>query len=283
MDTLFNFNSRRHTFGIFLIVLTSIVLGGCSASEELQQLTAEERFKTAQERFKDGDYLEAIEEFKIVTLQFQGSGLADDAQFYVAECYFMREQYLLAAYEYEALIRTMTTSEFVSQSRYRKALCYYLSSPASYLDQENTRKAIDEFQTFIEYHPTDSLVPGAEAKIGELHAKLARKEFENGMIYMKMEYYRAAINSFEHVLEKYYDSPYAEQSQLKKAEALFYRNRPDEAQVELEKFFLKYPQSSMKAEAEQLQRSLLQRQENKTPNAATEQSNKQQSQLLRSQ
>jgi outer membrane protein assembly factor BamD len=283
MDILFNFNNGKHLRWIFLIVVTSMVLDGCAASDELQQLTADERFKIAVEKFTNGDYLEAIEDFKIVTLQFQGSGLADDAQFYVAECYFMREQYLLAAYEYEALTRTMPTSEFVSQARYRKALCYYLSSPASYLDQENTRKAIDEFQTFIEYHPTDSLVPGAEAKIGELHAKLARKEFENGMIYMKMEYYRAAINSFEHVLEKYYDSPYAEHSQLKKAEAMYYRNRLDEARVELEKFFLKYPQSSLKAEAEQLQRYILQKQEDKAPNAATEQSNKQQSQLLRSQ
>lgn len=280
---LSNFKMSNRVLELCWIAIIALVLAGCAASEELQQLSAEERFKIAMEKFNNEDYFEAIEDFKIVTLQFQGGGLADDAQFYIAECYFKREQYLLAAYEYEALTRTMPTSEFVSQSRYRKALCYFYSSPAPYLDQENTRKAIDEFQTFIEYHPTDTLVPDAEAKIGELNAKLARKEFENGVIYMRMEYYRAAINSFDHVLEKYYDSPYAEQSQLKKAESMLYRNRLEEARVEIEKFFVKYPASSFKGEAEELRNSILQKQRSAAPNAATEQSNHQQSQLLRTQ
>lgn len=283
MDMLFNFNKHLPVFGGMVVLITVLVLAGCSAGDELQQLSAEERFNRATELFRNGDYREAIEEFKIVTLQFQGSNLADDAQYHIAECYFMREEYLLAGYEYEALIRTMPTSPFVPQSRYRKALCYYLSSRPSYLDQDNTRKAIDEFQIFIEYHPTDSLVLGAEARIAELNARLAKKEFENGMIYMKMEYYRAAINSFDHVLEKYYDSPYAEQSQLKKAEALFRRNRFDEARTEVEKFFSKYPDSPFKAEGEQLRRDILGKLESKNPRTANEPSGNQPSQLLRNQ
>src|SRR3989339_425514 len=121
---LSNFKMSNRALGFGWIAIIALVLAGCAASEELQQLSAEERFKIAMEKFNNEDYFEAIEDFKIVSLQFQGGGFADDAQFYIAECYFKREQYLLAAYEYEALTRTMPTSEFVSQSRYRKALCY---------------------------------------------------------------------------------------------------------------------------------------------------------------
>ncbi len=240
--------------------MTAIALftfAGCEASEELQQLSAEERFARAMRLFNDEDYLAAIEEFKIVTLQFQGGTLADDAQFYIGESYFKREEYQLAAYEYESLIRTMPTSEFVPRARYQRALCYYHLSPPSHLDQEFTRRAIDEFQTFIEYHPTDPLVSDAEQKISELHTKLAKKEYENGIIYMKMEYFRAALNSFDFVLEKYYDSPYAEHAQLKKAEAMLRRKRYLEAKEEIEKFFSKYPNSSLKEEAEQLRLDIL--------------------------
>lgn len=233
------------------------MLGACSSSEETFTSNAEERFKIAMDKFQDEDYLEALEDFKIVTLQFLGSTLADDAQYYMAECRFKREEYVLASYEYELLLKTMPTSEFVSRARFQRALCYYQLSPESYRDQEYTKKAIDEFQSFIEYHPTDSLVSNAEAKIAEMNTKLAQKEYDNGITYMHMEYYKAAVNSFDYVLEKYYDSPYAESAQLKKAEAMYYRKKFPEAKQEIEKFFAKYPNSALQTDAEKLKQDIL--------------------------
>jgi TolA-binding protein len=40
--------------------------------------------------FDKEDYLEAINEFTIITLQFQGSQHAADAQFYLGDCRFKR-------------------------------------------------------------------------------------------------------------------------------------------------------------------------------------------------
>jgi outer membrane protein assembly factor BamD len=235
---------------------------GCASSEETALMTLEQRFQLGMQNFKDEDYLQAYDEFRIVTLQYSGSALADDAQYYMGECRFMRQEYILAAYEYQLLVQTMPTSEYVAKARYKRALCYYTFSEENrpyHLEQDETRQAIDEFQTFIEYHPTDSLVLDAEAKITELNTKLARKEFENGITYMKMEYYKSAVNSFDHVLEKYHDTPYAERAQLKKAEAMMRRNRHNEALQEIEKFFSKYRESSLKGEAEELRKEILSR------------------------
>ncbi|MFH0992309.1 MAG: outer membrane protein assembly factor BamD [bacterium] len=238
--------------------LVFILIGGfgCSSSQEVAQLTVEKRFEAAVKIFTNGDFREAYEEFKIITLQFQGSSLADDAQYYMGECQASREDWLLAAYEYETLVRSLPTSEFVARARYKIALCYYKRSPKSVLDQNDTKKAIDEFQSFIEYHPSDSLVKDAENKIKELVNKLAKKEFESGVIYMRMQYYKSAINSFDYVLEKYYDTQYADQAQLKKAEALLLRQRAAEAKKEIEKFFLKYPSSSLTVEGEKLKQEI---------------------------
>ena len=235
---------------------------GCASSEETALMTLVQRFQLGMQNFEDEDYLQAYDEFRIVTLQHSGSALADDAQYYMGECRFMRQDYILAAYEYQLLVQTMPTSEYVAKARYKRALCYYTFSEENrpyYLEQDETRQAIDEFQTFIEYHPTDSLVLDAEAKITELNTKLARKAFENGITYMKMEYYKSAVTSFDHVLEKYHDTPYAEQAQLKKAEAMMRRNRHNEALQEIEKFFSKYPESSLKGEAEELRKEILSR------------------------
>jgi outer membrane protein assembly factor BamD len=248
--------------GTFIVVfLTGFILMwvGCGATPELEQLSAEQRFHRAMTLFSDKSYLDAYEEFRIVTLQFQGSPIADSAQFMMGDSRFLREEYLLAAYEYDVLIRTMPTNRLVPLARYKRAMSYYRQSPEYYHDQTSTRQAIEEFQSFIEYHPTDSLVTDAEAKISELNAKLARKEFENGITYMHMEYYRSAATTFDHVLEKYHDSPFAEQAQLKKAEAMLMRNKLPEARSEIEKFLTKYPASKFKQDAEALQKDILNR------------------------
>jgi outer membrane protein assembly factor BamD len=202
--------------------------------------------------FNNGDYLDAIEEFRIITLQFQGSGVADGAQYYLAECRYMREEFILAAYEYDQLVRTMPSSPYVSKARYRKAMCYYRLSPPSFLDQMYTRKAIDEFQSYIEYTPTDSLVHDAEGKIMEMNSKLAEKDYNDGVIYTRMGYYRAAVVYFEDVIERFHDTPYAELAQLKKAAALSERNKQTDAMSELEIFYKKYPNSQHKGEADEL-------------------------------
>ena len=255
------------SFLLTVLIGAALLLAGCGTTREVEQLTVEKRFEHAMSLFKEGSYLEAYDEFRIVTLQYQGSTFADEAQFDMGECRYRREEYVLAAYEYDVLVRTMPTSKYVPQARYQKAMCYYRLSPEYYLDQTYTHQAVDEFQSFIEYHPTDSLVTQAEAKITELNTKLARKEYENGITYIHMEYYKSALASFDHVLEKYHDSPYAEQAQYKKAEVLLLRNRVNEAKTEIEKFLVKYPNSSLKADADKLQKDILSRPPQKPPAA----------------
>jgi outer membrane protein assembly factor BamD len=244
---------RRSVVLVLAGCLLVLIAAGCAPSFETASMSAEKRFDLGMAKFKDGDYAGAYDDFRIVTLQYQGSAFADQSQYYMGESRYKQGQYILAAYEYDVLIRTMPTSKFESKARYQRAMCYYELSPPSYLDQQYTKQAIDEFQSFIEYNPTDPLVPDAEAKMAEMNNKLAKKEFDSGLIYMKMEYYRSAGIYFDTVLEKYYDTPYAEQAQLKKAEALYYRNRFKEALAEVQKFFAKYPKSSYQKEAAGLQ------------------------------
>jgi len=234
------------------LFLFAIVLSGCGSSEPTEQLSAEQRFDRGMKLFDKGDYLEAIDDFRIITLQYQGSSYAGAAQYYLGECRYKREEYILAAYEYDQLVRTMPTSPYVAKARYKRAMCYFELSPPYFLDQTYTRKAIDEFQSFIDYSPADSLVHDAESKIMAMNTKLAEKEYYDGIIYMKMEYYRAAAIYFQDVIEKYHDTRYAELAQLKRAEALYERDRAAEAMTELETFYRKYPNSQQKHDADQL-------------------------------
>jgi outer membrane protein assembly factor BamD len=256
---------KKRSLLLAIVFLATVTIGGCTATKEIEQLTVEKRFAAAKALFDGGDYLQAYEEFRIVTLQYQGSSLANEAQYLMGECRFRREEFILAAYEYDVLIRTMPTSPYVPRARYAKALCYFNMSPSFNLDQNYTKQAIDEFQSFIEYHPTDSLVIDAEKKISALNTKLAQKEYENGITYTHMEYYKSAAASFDHVLEKYHDTPYAEQAQLRKAEVQLTRKRFRDAKTEIDKFFSKYPNSQWKSDAERIRSEILSRLENVPP------------------
>ena len=232
---------------ILLIALLPLFLflAGCSSSKEVTNLSAEDRFEIGKDKFDRKKYLDAIEDFKFILLQYPGSAVADDAQFYLAECYYNRGEYLLASSEYENLIRNYPSSEFVPMSRYKLGLCYYNLSPKSQLDQTYTYKAIDALQGFIEYHPTSELVPDAEKKIHELINKLAKRDYETGLFYMRREFYKAAMIYFDSIIERYPDSDYLELAYAGKIECLLKREDYREAIRIAEEFERKFPSSEL--------------------------------------
>lgn len=243
---------------ITYLVIFCLTIGiyACSSSSKIENPTPEQRFAEAKKQFEDGDYLDARTQFELIRIQFPGTSVASEAQFYIAECRLMKEEYLLAAYEYSEFLRFYPTHSKAPDARFKIAVAYYNLSPNWSLDQKNTLLAIEAFQTFIEYYPTNRLVPEAEAKIRELKNKLAKKNYESGVLYIKMEYYSAALRYFDDVLDKYYDSDYADASQLKKAEVQLTRKRYGEAQREINKFFERYPNSMLMDDAKSLQREI---------------------------
>lgn len=237
---------------VFAFAVTIPFLAGCGSSDITQNLSAEERFELGKHKFDDGDYLEAINEFQVVKLQFPGSAVADDAQFYLGECYLKREEYLLAVEEYRALKRNYASSDLIPTAQFKIAMCYYDLAPKSTLDQQYALRAIDEFQTFVEYYPGHELAKEAEVRIQELNGRLAKKLFDAAELYMKLEYFRSATVYYQLVVEKYHDSPFAETAQLGLARSYVSRKKYAEAELELEKFFDRYPDSQLKPEAESL-------------------------------
>ncbi len=237
-------------------LVLALGLTSCSTDDVTTQMSAEERFRFGMSYYQDEDYLQAIEELKIVTIQYGGTQWADDAQYYMAEARYMREEYVLAAYEYDVLVRTMSTSEYVRLARYRKASCYYNLSPSFYRDQEYTKQAITEYQLFLEYFPTDSLAVQAEHRIAEMNTKLAEKVYQSGIIYMKMGYNKSATYYFDLVLEKYHDSPFAEPAMYYKAESLYLRKKFADAASVIRSYIERYPQSERRTSAEQLRESV---------------------------
>ena len=242
----------RTTLFISLLAL-GLVVAGCGSGSETANPTADERFAKAMALYDKGDYLEAINEFTVITLQYQGSQHASDAQYYLAECRYNREEYLLAAFEYGVMKRSYPASPRAADAQYKLAMSYYRLSPPSSLDQKYTRKAIDEFQTFIEYYPTNPLAVDAATKIRELDGKLAKKVYDAAQQYALLERYKSALQYYDDVIDQYHDSDYAPLAWLDKIQLLIDRKRYPEAQTEMTRFLTRYPNSVLRGRADALQ------------------------------
>ena len=239
---------------IFLFIYA--FFAGCSSKDVAANATPEERFAHAKALFEGRDFLEAMNEFTVITLQYQGSGVAADAQFYLGECRFAREEYLLAAFEYGVLKRNYPASPRVPDGQLKLAMSYYELSPRPALDQQYTKKAIDEFQSFVEYYPANQKAVEADAKIRELLTRLAKKQYETARLYTTMDYFKAAIASFDVVIEKYHDTEYAPLAYLDKAELLMSRRKYREASAEVENFLSRYPNSVLRGRGDSLKAAI---------------------------
>lgn len=241
---------------LFPSLLSLFFISACSSSVDTSKFNAEEYFNYALQLYNEEDYEIAVNEFQNITLQYPGSAVNDDAQYYLGMTYFKREQFLLGAYEFSKLIRNTPASPFVPEAQYMLAESYYQLSPPYQLDQSYTKKAIEEFQAFIDFFPSDKKVETAEAKIKELNERLAQKEFQSAVIYEKMEYDKAAIKYYAMVFEIYHDTKFAPMALYNKIKIEVRKEMNNDALADIGTFLSRFPDDANATELQQIEASL---------------------------
>ncbi|MCR4439218.1 MAG: outer membrane protein assembly factor BamD [bacterium] len=230
---------------VYLSCVAAMVLASsCSKSKIRPNLTAEERLALAKQMFAKGDYLDAKQQLLVLTLSFQGSAVADEAQFYLAECHYQLKEYVLAISEYERLLVSYPNSQYVDDAEFKIGMSHFKLSPSAGLDQENARKAMEHFQRFLEDYPDSPLKKEVEASLQQCRNKLAKKEYDTGTLYRKMGYYDSALIYFDSVLATYYDTQYGEKALFWKGECLMKLGRHQEAQEAFSSYAQRYPKGA---------------------------------------
>jgi len=237
-------------------------------------MTPEEQFAYAKKIFDKKDYYKAKMQFMIITMNNPGNKIVEKAQFYLAESYYHLKEYITAIEEYKKLIRSLPTSPYVDDASYKIGMCYYKLSPGYALDQEYTIKAISQFQQFLEDYPDSELRPEAEKRLAECRNKLAEKEYKNGELYRKMGYYRAAVISFDNVLENYYDTKFADDALYWKGECLKRSGRFEEAEKAFNDFLRKYPRSTRAEKVEKKLKDIKKELERRSKKASGDKTNR---------
>ncbi|MFC1607606.1 outer membrane protein assembly factor BamD [Candidatus Latescibacterota bacterium] len=197
-------------------LLAILFVCGCSRAVQKDLKDANYYFERGMKQIEKKDYARAVESFQTIVESHASSGLVDKAQFMLAEAHYLNEDYITAEYEYERVYMDFPSSQHAAEAWYKKAMCLYNESPKANLDSENTLKAIDEYNRFLENFPYHELVSDAKGKIGELREKLAYKDYLNAEQYRKMKAYDAAIIYYDSVISNYPQSVWIEFCQFGK-------------------------------------------------------------------
>jgi outer membrane protein assembly factor BamD len=242
---------------ILLFAFISFIFGHCGKETvNLREMSPEQQFEYAKSIFDKRDFNKAKLQFTIVVMNNPGSLVIEKAQFFLAESYYNLKEYILAIEEYEKLIRSLPQSPYVDDARYKIGMSYYKLAPGYALDQEYTKKAISQFQLFLEEFTSSDLKDEVNQRLQECRSKLAKKEYKNGELYRKMSSFRAALISFDRVLEQYYDTEFAVDALYWKGECHRKLEEYQEAENAFQELLTKHRQSQYAKRAEDKLKSL---------------------------
>jgi len=252
-----------------LAVITAflIILGSCKSKYEKLRTSNDnaKKYSEAIKLYNKKEYSKALGLFDDLVTRYRGRAEAEDLFYYYAYTNYKLRDYTSARYHFKTFADTYPSSSRAEECRFMQAYCYYLDSPIFSLDQENTNKAIETLQLFINLYPKSDRVAEASKLIQTLRDKLEDKSFANSKLYLTIGDYQSAVISFGNTLRDYPDTKYAEELEFLTIQAQYLyadhsREYTQEARYNLtinyaQQFIDKYPNSKYVKQAEQYKKN----------------------------
>lgn len=243
-----------------------LIAGSCKSNYEKLKASNDnaKKYQAGIKYYNQKDYTKALELFEDLSQRYRGRAEAEDLFYYYAYANYKLKDFTSARYHFKNFADTYPTSQRAEECRYMAAYCYYLDSPNATLDQENTVKAIDALQLFINLYPKSERVAEASKLIQNLRDKLETKAYLNAKLYWDIGDYLSAVMAFNNALRDYPDTKYAEEMEFMMIEAqyMYAKNSTPLRQEErygqvvsyAEQFAEKYPSSKHARAADQFRK-----------------------------
>ncbi|WP_428328706.1 outer membrane protein assembly factor BamD [Mucilaginibacter sp.] len=196
-----------------VLAIIIITLGSCKSKFEKLKASNDnaKKYQAALKYYNKKDYTKALDLFETLVQRYRGQTQAEDLYYYYAYANYKLRDYTSARYHFKTFAETYPSSARAEECRFMAAYCYYLDSPIFSLDQENTSKAIESLQLFINLYPKSDRVAEASKLIQNLRDKLEQKAYANAKLYLTISDYQAAVIAFGNMLRDYPDTKYAEE------------------------------------------------------------------------
>lgn len=204
-------------FGLFGLIF----LSSCKSSFEKVRTSGDSEliYKESIELYEDGQYVKAQALMELIISAFRGRPELEDLYYKYSNTYFLTNDYVMAAYYFENFSSTFSGSALKEDADYYTAYSHYKMSPSFRLEQSNTMKAIESFQSFVNKFPDSDRVEECNLLIDECRRKLESKAFDSAMLYFDLQQYQSALKSLENILIEFPDTKNLEEVRFKMVEA----------------------------------------------------------------
>ncbi len=258
---------NKLNISISLLVIVLIAFAGCKSKYEKLRASNDtaKKYREAVRFYEKKDYSKALGLFDDLVQKYRGTAEAEDLSYYFAYTHYKMRDYTTARYHFKVFADTYGSSAKAEECRFMAAYCFYLESPVYSLDQENTIKAIESLQLFINLYPKSDRVPEASKLISNLRDKLETKSYANAKLFLDIGDYKSAVIAFRNSARDFPDTKYAEEMEFLsiKAQALYAKasfeikqeERYNEAIKMYDEFVQNYPSSKYLKEAEEIKKS----------------------------
>ncbi|MBI4160952.1 MAG: outer membrane protein assembly factor BamD [Acidobacteria bacterium] len=243
-----------------VLILVAAVVGCASDPAARPAPDPEEVLRQAQARMAKKKYYSAREMLNsIVHHPTASPQTLAEVQLLLADAYFFDKGFLNlteAQGRYQAFLSFHPRHEKVDYAQYQLAMCYFLQVLDPERDQEQTRKAIEEFRKLETLYPASPYIPPARQRISECFNRVAEHGFRIGWYYLRRRTPQAALARFHALIEEFPD--YSGREKLYFHIALAYRrvSQPDRAREFLDRLLRDFPEGEYAGPARRMQEKL---------------------------
>jgi outer membrane assembly lipoprotein YfiO len=223
-----------HTSGLAALAAAFVLaLAGCGGAVLPQIRSESDRLAVARQMLAQRDYVQAIELLKTYVAANPGSAEIDEAIYLLGEAYLRTKDWPSAQIEFERVLRDYPESDSSAAASFQLGEALYGQARKPDFDQDNTRRALAQFETYAQAYPGHWLQPEAQRRIGEARRRLAEKYLDTAELYLKLELGEPAIVWYQRLLEELPDTPQAGEATIGIALAKAVMGRKAEAIAEL--------------------------------------------------
>ncbi len=202
----------RRCFLLGIGLFTLIGLTACAPSVEIPETlkgSETELLAQANAYYEQGEYEKALGHFLYIKDHFIRSDSAGITRFYAGECYFALKQYEDAAAEYISFLTFFPNDPMAAEAQYKLGVCRFQEALGPERDQTDINEALTELQTVLENYPENqAVVEKTQAKIREVHDKLAEHEYLVARFYRIEKRYESSNARLHYLIERFPESAF---------------------------------------------------------------------------
>jgi outer membrane protein assembly factor BamD len=234
------------------VAVALVAAAGCRRGFEVRDFANPEAlFRGAMQEFERGKLANAIAGFERLSLDLSTrDALLIPTYYYLGLAHERQKEFLLAAQAYARLTDAFPSDTLAAYAMLGEGRAYHRLWPRADLDAEYGLKAVGTLRVLLTSYPEAPVIPEATARIAEIEDQLARKDYQNGLHYLKTrKSYDSAIIYFKDVVETYPSTPTARLAWLGMLEAYRRRKWTEEANETCDELRRRYPSDAEVREA----------------------------------